>query len=153
MPLEEGQGRGRGLRGPGPPGGCPRRAASARASIRARQSRSDVARSGGAGRRGLGTRGIWGGGDGRGGPASRLSCCPRRPREGPCPGLLCSACRSPAPSGSACSPAQRREMPTPAPAPQARPAGRGVTSRRPLSICVVFPLLSFSSPHPPPSRS
>lgn len=94
VPLEEGQGRGGGLQGPGPPRGTPRRAASARASISARQSRSDVARSrrwGGAawarGEPGLGAGGGRGGRPAAGDVRGRaVPCClrrlrPRQPRE------------------------------------------------------------------------
>lgn len=84
VPLEEGQGRGRGLQGPGPPGRtpAPRRPAPLRpaprvpplARVRAAVTWPGPREVGG---RGPEWRGVWGGGDGRdgrGGPAVPGGC-------------------------------------------------------------------------------
>lgn len=163
VPLEEGQGRGGGLQGPGPPRGTPRRAASARASISARQSRSDVARSrrwGGAawarGEPGLGAGGGRGGRPAAGDVRGRaVPCClrrlrPRQPRElqevrGRCR-LFPRACPRSAPSGSARTPRGGLGGQC-----QAGPAGTGLVSPRQLRVCVVLPLpLSLPTPAPVP---
>lgn len=64
--------------------------------------------------------------------------------------------RLPAPGatrGSACNPAWRPEVTTPAPKPGALPARSGQTARRPLGVCMVLLLPALSFPYPPQSHS
>lgn len=147
VPLEEGQGRGRGLQGPGPPGRTP---APPRAAPRVpplARVRAAVTSPGPreVGRRGPEWRGV--GVAGMAGVALLSPAAAARAaggaRGGRCLGWFCSTGLSRARSGSACSPGGQPEVP---PLPRCRCSGaRGSPPGGPSASAGSFPSGSLSA--------